>query len=215
MHKLFVALVLTLSSFTALHGAPEILTTADGTAVGAAGWSDGSGGFRIDSNVTESAGVYTYSYWITNRAEWYLGEDISAFTIGIGDQTAGVADIIKDMQVITNASTLNLDLNNFDLNSYGSLGNLYGLEFGLNSGLAHLYLEFQSYLQPMMGDFFATGQNGAYAFNSMLDSSGFGQIYVPNAVNIPEPGTYLLMGTMLMVVMMAKRKRPLRVVSGI
>jgi hypothetical protein len=209
--------IFALLSLSRLEGAENTLTTdsldftADGDVIGSGAWSQPSGGFRIESSVTQALDLYTYSYWITNSAEWYLAEDFDTFLIEIGDPTAIVGDVIKDLSLVTNASSFSLELNTFDLSSFGPLGSIYGLEFDLTTpGLQHLYLEFQSYMAPTAGDFFAKGIGGTYSYNAAL-TGGDGFVYVPDAVvSTPEPSTYFMLGTMLFATVIARKRKEKR-----
>ncbi len=216
MRALVYSILLLLTGLAPL-GANEIILNTDVSTelTGMGQWGEidiGADGFRIESAVTQSSGVYTYSYWMTSSSQFALVDPVDYFMFEVGDQTAGLTDIIMGGALVTNASFTGsepeplFELADLDMGSMG-LSNMYGLKLNPdNTNLDSLYVEFQSYMAPILGNFAAMAEGGSYVYSTGLEG-GMGMVWTPDAqaTPTPEPATYVLFATMLGIVMLARR----------
>jgi len=112
------------------------------------------------------------------------------------------------------------DLNNFPTGN--PFGEFYGINFEFDPGASVGVVEFDSTLIPELGDFY-TLTDGLTGFGDFLKVQGFNLglgldpsqfssdffIAVPGgqSINVPEPGTWLALGTVLMIAVLAGRRK--------
>jgi hypothetical protein len=169
-----------------------------------------SDNFTIGWDISESNGVFTYVYTITGGAGQDLSKDLSMLLIQVSDD-------FSDGDVISSAPAYE-EIDNYRTGRPSMPGlpdDIYAIKFGAET------LEFQTLRMPVWGDFYAKdgkfkGQD-VYAYNT-----GFGELPILDTLYgdygkwvarpdtrtvVPEPSTYLLLGTLLAFAAAVRRRQ--------
>ncbi len=178
----------------------------------------GDPGFSLDWNITQSGNTFHYTYTIDVPRK-----DPSHFILELSDNVTpqNFDSLFSNFELtgtggsITGPGTFGPGPSNPDIP-----GDIYGIkiDFSGDSTLPYI-LEFDSLKAPMWGDFYAkdgrsggipaTAYNNGFGTDPTLATLDFTNwIAVPDTlVAVPEPQTYLLLGSSLLLGFVLRRRR--------
>jgi len=192
------------------------------------GWRTEYGGIKVGWVITDDEGgpaTYHYTYIISKEDDTALTKEASHITIEVSE-TLSLNDLILVSPTPPAAfgDPQWYDIGNPDNNSHPAdiRVDLFGVKFDLPEGTGALpVIDFYTNRIPIWGNIYLKdgkmkidGEKiNAYAYNTGLNPDYEGTpafLPIPDTgteIIIPEPSTYLLLGSLLMVCLVLKRKR--------
>ncbi len=180
-------------------------TATSGQIVASSPWD---ANFKISWNITQLGSLYHYVYTLSKTNNASLGQGVDAFLLE-------VSPVLTSSNLNTLFSSLNLfsaPTTYIGTTATGTTKSVYAINFDFSNNKKPI-IDFTTSLAPMWGDFYTYGSSGAYAYNANLGNdptnltSNFsGWIPVPGIYGapVPEPSTWLLLGSILFVVFVWK-----------
>jgi hypothetical protein len=183
----------------AAHGdtvvADNVLTFPGGGVVSGGGWDT----FRIESIVTfvEDKGWYSYQYYITNNVppdyDPLEGPGLSHFILEVS-ASFGSDDLILDLDLLESTLLITEGGDNAVLagpedwgphaSNPGLGSTFFGIKFDdLGDGAFSFY--FESYRDPVLGNFYGKGGTDTYAYNLYIDDQTGGRTEL-NSIWVPD-----------------------------
>jgi hypothetical protein len=193
---------------------------------GNSAWGPGGEGFKISWSIVPLGQTFHYIYTITDAAGGPLNKALSHLLLEISPNITqnNIAQIIYNTTPnFTEDSPKTFTPQDGNSNP-GMPGNLYGLKFEDFANSSLPVIDFISTRIPIWGDFYAkdgkTGGQFNYVFNTnfgtdptlaTVDFSGWIPIPDTHVINVPEPETWLILGSVLAISCLAgMRKRMLK-----
>jgi len=181
-----------------------------------------NGAFKVNWKIQQDGANYHYIYTITNNSDEPLKTPIRHLLLEV-NPTLSPTNYAEMLKLNRGSILESPELYSKSGDNRGLPSELYAIKFELeetSDGVA--VLEFYSNRPPVWGDFYAQGKGNRYAYNTGLESefgtesenNGAGLsvwLPVPTTGNIevavPEPQTYIILGTALFIAFLAKRRR--------
>ena len=126
-------------------------STPDGSGIFATpDWDEPNGGFKIAWNITESAGIYTYEYTITNSSDLDLAKALSHWNLQITD--GAVLGDFSDFNILPEDGNPKVH-EGLSMGNPGMPDDLYGFKW--EDGGKTVFNSFKTANEPVWGDFYA------------------------------------------------------------
>lgn len=197
-------------------------STTGGGVIGTQNWGTGGDGFKISWDITQVGSNFHYIYSITDATGGALSKDMSHFILQLSNNITGQNFASNIFNV--SGATITDGPRTFSPSDPGSSnpglpGDIYGIKFETFDSASSPSFSFDSTRAPVWGDFYTkdgkTGQQDVYAYNAAFGTSPDGNttdfngwIARPDTtVAVPEPSTWLLLGSTLGFVIIGKRYR--------
>ena len=186
-------------------------STSNGGVNASGSWVSSSGGFDLSWSVVKEGSVYDYVYSITNAS----GNSLSSGAAYLLLQVSPTITSSNLSTMITSASPgIIYGPDTFTSSETGTSGNLYGIVFGNSSGNSFSTLSFTSTLAPVWGSYYAINSNGSssayntgYSTNPSTGTTNSSDWVATPGVAVPEPSTWLILGSFLAILYLWKAKR--------
>lgn len=197
-------------------------STSDGGVIGTQNWGTGGDGFKVSWNITfDGTSTYHYVYSITDATGGALSKDMSHFILQLSSNITG-ANFASNIFNITGATAglpTTFSPSDPGNSNPGLPGDIYGVKFDTFTDASQPTISFDSTRQPIWGDFYTkdgvNSGNDVFAYNSGFGTQPNGSTtdftpWIPRPdtnVAVPEPGTWLLLGSTLGLVAIGRRYR--------
>lgn len=187
-------------------------STSNGGMSASGSYVSSSGGIDVSWSVVKQGSEYNYVYSITNASGGSLSSAANYLLLQVS--TSITSSNISTM--LTNVTPSIIDgPTTFTSSETGNSQNLYGVVFGQSSGSGPIStISFSSTLAPVWGSLYvgnsnlsSTAYNTGYGTNPAAGTTNFSGWVATPGVAVPEPSTWLIMGSLLAFILLWKSRR--------